>query len=103
MIELERVELLGWDIQADQVLVLRPGVNLITGENGSGKTAILDGLKVALGATRIGADRSIDDYLRTRAAPVAMVRLVASNREDPATRRRTSRGACCRRRRRSRT
>ena len=88
MIEVERVELLGCDIQAEQVLVLRPGVNLITGENGSGKTAILDGIKVALGATRIGADRSVDDYLRARAAPVAMVRLVASNREDPATRRR---------------
>ena len=88
MLTLERIELLNWDIQANQLLLLQPGVNLLTGENGSGKTSLLDALKVALGASRIGADRSINDYLRVRDEPVAMVRLVASNRADPATRRR---------------
>ena len=88
MLTLERIELLNWDIQANQLLLLRPGVNLLTGENGSGKTSLLDALKVALGASSIGADRGIDDYLRVRDEPVAMVRLVASNRADPATRRR---------------
>lgn len=86
MFRLERIELLNWDIQENQILVLRDGVNLLTGENGSGKTAILDAIKVALGASHIGADRSIDFYLRGRDAPVAMVRLVASNLPDPATR-----------------
>ncbi len=86
MFRLERIELLNWDIQENQILVLRDGVNLLTGENGSGKTAILDAIKVALGASRIGADRSIDFYLRARGGPFAMVRLVASNHPDPATR-----------------
>ncbi len=83
-----RVELCNWDIQANQVLVLQEGVNLLTGENGSGKTSLLDAIKVALGVTDLGADRSVDDYLRKRASPFAMVRLVADNQADPVTRRR---------------
>lgn len=87
-LRIERIELLNWDIQANQVLVLLPGVNLLTGENGSGKTSVLDGMKVALGARRIGADRSIDDYLRARGELVSMVRLVVGNPLDEATRQR---------------
>ena len=88
MLRVERVELCNWDIQANQIIVLCPGINLITGENGSGKTAILDGIKVALGAGRIGADRSVNDYLGVRDALVAMVRLVATNRAERGTGRR---------------
>jgi len=86
MFRLERIELLNWDIQQNQVLLLSDGVNLLTGENGSGKTAILDAIKFALGASHVGTDRTIEFYLRERGAPVAMVRLVASNRPDPVTR-----------------
>ncbi|MEZ4267614.1 MAG: AAA family ATPase [Myxococcota bacterium] len=85
MIFLERVELLNWDMQANQVLLLQPGVNLLTGDNGSGKTSVLDGIKVALGATSIGGDRGVEHYLTARGAPVAMVRVVASNTLDVAT------------------
>lgn len=88
MITLERVELLGWDIQADQIVLLQPGVNLLTGENGSGKTSLLDGIKMALGARSIGGDRDVDHYLTGRGSPVAMVRVVASNRRDPGSGRR---------------
>lgn len=87
MIRIERVELLGWDMQPDQYLLLRPGVNLLTGENGSGKTSILDAIKVVLGARRIGGDRTPEDYLRARDPAVAMVRAVIDNRADPAHRR----------------
>jgi chromosome segregation ATPase len=81
----ERIELFNWDIQANQAMVLEDGVNLLTGENGSGKTSILDAIKVALGATRLGTDRSYEVYLRRRGAPFSMVRLVASNTPDPET------------------
>lgn len=80
-----RLELLNWDIQANQVLVLQPGVNLLTGENGSGKTSILDAIKVVLGGTKIGGDRSVEDYLATQAAPRVMIRLVADNRPPEGT------------------
>jgi hypothetical protein len=83
-----RLELLNWDIQANQVVVLQPGVNLLTGENGSGKTSILDAIKVVLGGTRIGGDRSVEDYLASQAAPFAMIRLVADNRPEADARRR---------------
>ena len=53
MIRLDRVELLHWDIQPHQVLPLANGITLLTGENGSGKSSILDGIKVALGVTRL--------------------------------------------------
>ena len=85
MIRLHRAELLHWDIQPDQLLVLQPGVNLLTGENGSGKTSILDALKVALGARQPGGDRRVEEYLGRREEEVAMVRLVVSNDADPAT------------------
>jgi chromosome segregation ATPase len=81
-----RLELLHWDIQANQVLVLQPGVNLLTGENGSGKTSILDAVKVVLGGTRIGGDRSVEDYLTVQGAPYAMIRLIADNMADSVTR-----------------
>lgn len=87
MIRIERIELLGWDMQPDQYVLLRPGVNLLTGENGSGKTSILDALKVVLGARRLGGDRSPDDYLRVRDPAVAMIRAVVDNRPAPNGRR----------------
>lgn len=83
-----RLELLNWDIQANQVVVLQPGVNLLTGENGSGKTTLLDAIKVVLGGAKIGGDRSVEDYLAHRAEPFAMIRLVADNAPDPTTRQR---------------
>ena len=91
MIQLRRIELLNWDLQANQLLVLQPGVNLLTGENGSGKTSILDAIKAALGASRgrgLGGDRTVDDYLRKRGAVKAMVRLVLGNPADEGTRKR---------------
>jgi len=91
VIRLLRIELLNWDLQANQHLVLQPGVNLLTGENGSGKTSILDAIKAALGASRgrgLGGDRTVLDYLRKRGAPVAMVRLVLGNPAREGTRRR---------------
>lgn len=88
MIRLDRVELLHWDMQPHQVLPFARGVTLVTGENGSGKTAILDALKVALGAPRLGGERTVAGYLARQARPVAMVRLLVDNRPEPGTRRR---------------
>lgn len=88
MIRLDRVELLHWDIQAHQALPLAGGVTLITGENGSGKTSILDAIKVGLGAASPGGDRSVEGYLLKQARAVAMIRLLVDNRPIPGTRRR---------------
>ncbi len=88
MIHLRELELLHWDIQAHQKLELSAGVTLLTGENGSGKTSVLDALKVALGARKLGSDRTVDGYLRRQGAAVAMIRVLVDNRRDPATHRR---------------
>ena len=88
MIRVDRVELLHWDIQPHQVLPLASGVTLITGENGSGKTSVLDAIKVGFGAPSPGGDRSVESYLLKQARQVAMVRLLMDNRPAPGTRRR---------------
>ncbi|MFO0750334.1 MAG: AAA family ATPase [Myxococcota bacterium] len=88
MIRLDRVELLHWDLQPHQVLPLAAGVTLVTGENGSGKTSILDALKVGLGAIRLGGDRTIDGYLLRQAQPLAMIRVLLDNRPAAGSRRR---------------
>ncbi|MCP4676654.1 MAG: AAA family ATPase [Deltaproteobacteria bacterium] len=88
MIRLDRVELLHWDLQPHQVLPLAHGVTMLTGENGSGKTSILDAIKVGLGANRLGNERKISEYVLKQARPVAMIRILVDNRPDPQTRRR---------------
>lgn len=88
MIRVHTVELLNWDVQPHQKLVLADGVTLLTGENGSGKTSVLDAIKVALGVTRLDAGRTIEGYLGKQAAPVAMVRLLLDNRRNVDSRRR---------------
>lgn len=87
MIRLDRVELLNWDMQPHQVLHLASGITLMTGENGSGKTSVLDAIKVGLGA-KLEGDRSWRAYLLKAAAPVAMIRILVDNRAPPGTRRR---------------
>lgn len=88
MIRLDRIELLHWDIQPHQMLPLSHGVNLLTGENGAGKTSILDAIKVVLGAPRLEGERSVNGYLLKQARGVAMIRLLLDNRADSGTKRR---------------
>lgn len=87
MIRLDRIELLHWDIQPHQVLALSSGITVLTGENGSGKTAILDAIKVGLGA-QLEGERTTKSYLLKQAAPVAMIRILVDNRTEPGSRRR---------------
>ena len=87
MIRLDRVELLNWDMQPHQVLHLARSVTLMTGENGSGKTSVLDAIKVGLGA-KLEGDRSWRAYLLKTAPPLAMIRILVDNRPPPGTRRR---------------
>jgi len=88
VIRFDRIELFNWDIQAHQTLPLGRGVTLVTGENGSGKTAILDAIKVGLGAGRLGGDRSTRSYLLKQSAHISMVRILVDNRRGESTRRR---------------
>lgn len=88
MIRLDRVEFLHWDMQPHQVLPLARGVTLLTGENASGKTSILDAIKVALGASRLDGGLTVDEYLAKQAKPVVMIRVLADNRPMPISRQR---------------
>lgn len=88
MISFDRLELMNWDIQSHQVLPLAHGVTLLTGENGSGKTSVLDAIKVVLGAGSLGDQRSIRSYLAKQSQPVAMIRMLVDNRPVDGTRRR---------------
>lgn len=88
MIRIHAIELLNWDLQPHQQLRLGAGVTLLTGENGSGKTSVLDAIKVALGVTKLDAQRTIDGYLGKQAPPAAMIRIVLDNRPLEGTRRR---------------
>ncbi len=88
MIRLDRVELFNWDLQPHQVIPLARTVTLLTGENGSGKTSILDAIKVCLGVRALEGDRNVETYLLKQARKTAMVRIVVGNQLDPKTRRR---------------
>ena len=88
MIRLDRIELLHWDLQPHQILPLAHGVTLLTGENGSGKTSVLDALKLGLGAGRLGDERAFEGYLRKQDQSIAMIRLLVDNRPPQGSRRR---------------
>src|SRR5436853_2255805 len=65
-------------------LLLEPGLNVITGETGAGKSILLQALDVALGGrpeadlVRTGADEAVVEALFTGAAPPAHAALAAA-------------------------
>src|SRR2546425_10666289 len=65
-------------------VVLEPGLNVITGETGAGKSILLQALDVALGGrpdadlVRTGADEAAVEALFTGAAPPAYAVLAAA-------------------------
>src|SRR5439155_19344363 len=65
-------------------LALEPGLNVITGETGAGKSILLQALDVALGGrpdadlVRTGAEEAVVEALFTDAAPPAYAALAAS-------------------------
>lgn len=46
---LEKVTLKNYKAFDDLEIDLQPGINLLVGDNGAGKTSVLDGIAVALG------------------------------------------------------
>ncbi len=64
---IERIHLVNFMVHANLDVVLGPNINFITGENGSGKSAILIGLSLGLGASTSFAQRSnkLGAFVRT--------------------------------------
>ncbi len=52
--ELSKVRIKNFRNIADQEIVLKPGFNLIKGENGKGKSSILEAIAVGLGGFLAG-------------------------------------------------
>ena len=52
--ELSKVRIKNFRSIADQEIVLKPGFNLIKGENGKGKSSILEAIAVGLGGFLAG-------------------------------------------------
>ena len=64
--ELSKVRIKNFRNIADQEIVLKPGFNLIKGENGKGKSSILEAIAVGLGGFLAGFERRFHQtfYLR---------------------------------------
>jgi len=59
MPRIEEVQFVHWgSLRPDPVPVLTDGINVATGPNGSGKTCLLDGIKLLLGVTDFTAGRT---------------------------------------------
>jgi structural maintenance of chromosomes protein 6 len=77
---IERVELTNFKCHANLAFDFNPNINFIVGKNGSGKSAIMQGVMVALGAraSDIGGCHSLSSFVRLGCAQ-AKVRIVLIN------------------------
>lgn len=76
----DRMELVNFMCHAQLAIDLKPSVNFIVGQNGSGKSAICAALQVALGAKASETDRgtSMAQFIRT-GANAALIRITLLN------------------------
>jgi len=65
---------------------LDPSTNMISGPNGSGKTSLIDGIRLAFNAPRLSSGRRLGDYVADRRKRT-VVKLVVDNRKGPRSRR----------------
>jgi exonuclease SbcC len=72
------LELMNWDFWSHVRLPLDEQVVLIAGPNGSGKTTVLDAVRVLLGARKLSTSRKMPQYLRDDTG-VAIVKAVVTN------------------------
>ena len=84
---LEEVRISGLGVIDDAVLELHPGLNVVTGETGAGKTMVVTGLGLLLGAR---ADTAL---VRTGAAAAVVEGVVAGAADHPAAARASEAGA----------
>jgi len=72
------LELMNWDYWSHVRMPLDEQVVLIAGPNGSGKTTVLDAVRVLLGARKLSTSRKMPQYLRDDTG-VAIVKAVVTN------------------------
>lgn len=73
---IDRLQLRNFKCFTDRSFEFRPGFNLLVGENGSGKTSVLEALAVASGSWLLGLSR-YSDYCKARSILPAEVYLKA--------------------------
>lgn len=72
------LELMNWDLWDRVRLPLDEQVIVVSGPNGSGKTTMLDAIRVLLGTRQLSTSRKLADYLRPE-VKVAVIKAVVSN------------------------
>lgn len=78
MFTFKTLELMNWDYWSHVRMPLDEQVVLIAGPNGSGKTTVLDAVRVLLGARKLSTSRKMPQYLRDDTG-VAIVKAVVTN------------------------
>lgn len=77
---IERMELTNFKCHANLALDFNPRLNFVVGKNGSGKSAIMQGIMIALGtrASDTSLAKNLSSYVREGCAQ-AKIRIVLSN------------------------
>lgn len=73
MVRFLSLEIRGWSVLPYQRLPIHNGITLLVGDNGCGKTTLLDAIRLLLGADRFVGDRTLAGYMKQDVSRVYLV------------------------------